>query len=162
EPPPASYPQSTPNCRSDQVRGGNPRIQGLSRAQGEPPSYPAVEFLVSWCLGGIQRLPLSSNLKGRRSTVRISSQEHNSPIARCLPVDVAQHDVDRAEDRDEVGDQVVLPDLGHDGQVDEARRPDLAARRNLRAVAHDVEAQLAARVLDRGIGLADGGLDLAK
>src|SRR6185295_10046731 len=79
-----------------------------------------------------------------------------------LAIDFAEHDVDRAQDRDQVGDEVVLADLGHDGEVDEARSPHLAARGDLRAVADDVEAKLAAGILDGRVGLAHRGLDLAQ
>jgi len=70
------------------------------------------------------------------------------------PVDLAKHNVARADERDDVGDHVALRDGIEGGQVREARRADLAAVRPVGAVRHEVDAELALGRLDRSVGLA--------
>src|ERR1044072_9485150 len=72
------------------------------------------------------------------------------------PVYVAEDDVDAAEGGDEVGDLLAA---GHDGehlQVGEAGGADVHAGRVLLAVADEVAAVFALRVLDARVGLALG------
>src|SRR6267143_240033 len=77
-----------------------------------------------------------------------------------LPVDVAEDDVDRPDDRHHVGDE---PPLAHDRQslqVDERRGAEAHAVRHLAALADEVEALLAPRALDHVVHLAGGRLDV--
>ena len=69
-------------------------------------------------------------------------------------VDLAEHDVLRADDRDGVGDHVAARHLVERREVREARRADLQAVRLVGAVGDEVDAELALRVLDRRVGLA--------
>ena len=55
-----------------------------------------------------------------------------------------------------VGDHVAARHLVERGQVRKARRADLQPIRLVGAVADEVDAELALRMLDRGIGLALG------
>src|SRR2546425_3819388 len=77
-----------------------------------------------------------------------------------LPIDVAEDDVDRPDDRHHVGDE--LPPA-HDRQrleVDERGRAEAHAVRHVAALAHEVEALLAPRALDHVVDLAGGRLDV--
>src|SRR5436190_16630058 len=69
-------------------------------------------------------------------------------------INFPEHDIHRADDRDHVGDHVALGHLVHGRQVREARRADLHAPRLVGAVGDQVDAELALRVLDRGVHLA--------
>ena len=80
--------------------------------------------------------------------------------ARALSIDFAQHDIEAAQDADDVGDRVAQAHLLERRQVDEARAADVVAIGRRRAVGHDVVAELALGVLDPRIGLARGHLDL--
>src|SRR5712692_4841152 len=70
------------------------------------------------------------------------------------PVDFSEHDVLRADDRHRVGDHVAARHLVERGQVRETGRADLEAIRLVRAVGHQVDAELPLRRLDRGVHLA--------
>src|SRR2546428_13234053 len=77
-----------------------------------------------------------------------------------LPIDVAEDDVDRPDDRHHVGDE---PPLAHDRQrlqVDERGGAEAHAVRHLPALAHDVETLLAPRALHHVVDLAGGGVDV--
>src|SRR5438128_11831799 len=69
------------------------------------------------------------------------------------PIYLAEDDVHRPDDRHDVGDHVALCDLVHRGEVRESGRPDLQAPRLVRPVAHQEDAELALRVLDRRVRL---------
>src|SRR5579862_464749 len=75
-------------------------------------------------------------------------------LIRASAIDLTKHDVHRADDGDHVGDHVPLGHLVHGGEVREARGADLHAPRLVRPVAHEEDAELAFRVLHRGIRLA--------
>ena len=91
-------------------------------------------------------------LRDRRVDLRERiGREHAS--ARSS-VDLSEHDVLRADDRDHVGDHVAARHLVERREVREARRADLEAVRLVGAVGDEVDAELALRVLDRGVGLA--------
>ena len=75
---------------------------------------------------------------------------------RASPVDLAHHGVERADDRDHVGDQRVGHARRGRLQRDERRRAELDAPRPRAAVGADVAAELAARRLDREVDLALG------
>src|SRR2546427_4834482 len=77
-----------------------------------------------------------------------------------LTIHVAEHDVDRPDDRHHVGDE--LP-LAHDRQrlqVDERRGAEAHAVRHLPALAHEIETLLAPRALHHVVDLAGGRLDV--
>ena len=76
------------------------------------------------------------------------------------PVHLAEHDVERSDQRDDVGDQVALDQRAQPLQVAERRRPHAEPVRVGRlAVADDEVAELALGRLDRVIGLAGRRLD---
>src|SRR5882762_468025 len=72
------------------------------------------------------------------------------------PVDFSEHDVLRADDRHRIGDHVAARHLVERGQVREAGRADLEPVGLVRAVGHQVDAELSLRRLDRGVHLAFG------
>src|SRR5438067_4660573 len=72
----------------------------------------------------------------------------------ALAVDLAEDGVDGAHDRDDVGDLAARDDVRKDREVRERRAADLHAIRFRSAVAHDVEADLAARALDARVAFA--------
>src|SRR5882762_9020855 len=75
------------------------------------------------------------------------------------PVDFAKHDVLGAYDRHDIGQHMPPGHLVQRGKMRKARRADLHAVGLVRAVGHDVDAELPLRVLDRGIGLARRDVD---
>src|SRR5512139_1884930 len=75
------------------------------------------------------------------------------------PVDFAEHDVHGADQRHRVGDHVAARHLVERGQVGKARRADLQAVRLVGAVADQVDAELALRMLDGGVDLALGHVE---
>src|SRR5256714_1119397 len=80
-------------------------------------------------------------------------------LLATLPIYLAEHDVERADDRDHVGDEVADAHLPQGLQVDEARRPDAHTVRSARAVRHEVTTYLALRPLNRAVVVARGRLD---
>src|SRR4051812_35291026 len=70
------------------------------------------------------------------------------------PIDLSEHDVERAENGRNVGEQMALADEVHRLQMGEARRADLALVRLVAAVGDQIDTELALRRLDRGIDLA--------
>ena len=80
---------------------------------------------------------------------------------RNSSVHLAQHDVDAAEDDDDVGDVVAEAHVFEDGEIDQARRAHAVAVRVGRAVADEVEAELALGRLDAAVGLAGLGAEAA-
>src|SRR5215204_3951815 len=77
-----------------------------------------------------------------------------SLILLLLPVYLAEHDVYRADDGDDVGDHLALAHDGEGGKIDEAGPADVYARGLGAAVGFDVDAQLALRPLDGVVDLA--------
>src|SRR4051812_44560985 len=75
-------------------------------------------------------------------------------IFRASSVYFTEHDVLGADDGHHVGDHVPARHLVERGKVRESRRAQLHAIRLVGAVGHDVDAELALGVLDRGVGLA--------
>src|SRR5579863_8065606 len=71
-------------------------------------------------------------------------------------VDVSEGDVDGADDGNDVGDQFAAHHVRQRTQIAEGWRAHLAAIRPRAAVAHQVEAKLAARRLDRLVHLPLG------
>src|SRR5512144_951656 len=69
-------------------------------------------------------------------------------------VDVAEDDVLRPDDRDDVRDHVPAGHLVERGQMDVRWRPQLQAIRLVGAVGDDVDAELALRMLDSRIDFA--------
>src|SRR5687768_8322891 len=84
---------------------------------------------------------------------------HSSLITHHLAVYLPEHDVERADDGDHVGDEVAEAHLPQRLQVDEARRPDADAVRAARAVRDEVAAYLALRPFDGMVVVARGRLD---
>src|SRR2546423_10069354 len=80
-------------------------------------------------------------------------------LLATLPVNLAEHDVERADDCDHVGDEVADAHLPQGLQVDEARRADAHAVRSARTVRHEVTTNLALRPLNRVVVVARGRLD---
>src|SRR5216683_1333553 len=66
------------------------------------------------------------------------------------PVNFSEHDVLGADDRHRVGDHVTARHLVERGEVGEAGRPDFQPVGLVRAVGHQVDAELSLRRLDRG------------
>src|SRR3954463_5576651 len=69
-------------------------------------------------------------------------------IDHLLTVYLPEHDVERADDCDHVGDEVADAHLPERLKVYEARRTDAHAIRAARAVAHQITAYLALRAFD--------------
>src|SRR5215216_3016332 len=63
------------------------------------------------------------------------------------PITLAHYEIERAEDRDDVGDQIADTDFRKDGKIAERRRSNLQPIRHAAALAHDVETQNALRIL---------------
>src|SRR5262249_20622837 len=70
------------------------------------------------------------------------------------PVDLSEHDVERAEDGGDVGEQMAFADVVHRLQMRKARRADLALVRLVGAVGDEIDAKLTLGGFDRGIDLA--------
>src|SRR5262249_26112425 len=68
-----------------------------------------------------------------------------------LAVDLAEYDVERADDRRHVREHVPARQKIHGGQVRKGRRPDLALVRPVGAVGDEIDAELALGRLDRGL-----------
>src|ERR1700681_50240 len=75
------------------------------------------------------------------------------------PVDLSEHDVERAEDGGDVGQQMALADEIHRLQMRKARRADLALVGFVAAVGDQVDAELALRRLDRDVDFAGRHVD---
>src|SRR4029077_11147973 len=99
---------------------------------------------------------LASSRSIPRSAASLSIAE--TPVRRrgpsLSPIYLPEHDVERTDDRDGVGDHVAARHLVERREVDETRRAQLDPVRLVRAVGDDVDAELALRVLDRRIRLA--------
>src|ERR1700726_4362235 len=70
------------------------------------------------------------------------------------PVDLAEHDVHRADDRYQIGQHMTARHELGGLQKGEAGCPDLAAVRPVGAVGNEIDAELALRRLDDRVGLA--------
>ena len=81
--------------------------------------------------------------------------------ARAVTCRTPHHEVDRAQDRDDVGDHDARQDVLEHLQVDERRRAHLEAPRCRAALRADVIAVLALRVLDVALDLADFGVSIS-
>src|SRR5688572_13506746 len=89
----------------------------------------------------------------------------NSGLTWCpstLSIDLAHHDVDRPDDRRDVGQQDVAAQFAGDGEVHEGRPADLHAVRDGPALAFDVEAEVAAGVLVLGVDFPGRDLHVAR
>src|SRR6266481_1142432 len=71
-------------------------------------------------------------------------------------IDLPEHDVERADDRRDIGQHMPATQEIHRLQMGERRRPDLAFVGPVAAVRHQVDAELALGRLDRGVDLAGG------
>src|SRR5919112_1982065 len=80
-------------------------------------------------------------------------------IYYSLTVYLSEHDVERADDGDHVGDEVADAHLPQRLEVDEARRADADAVRTARAVRDEVTTDLALRAFDGVVVVARGRLD---
>src|SRR5690606_26681070 len=76
------------------------------------------------------------------------------PVPKPSAVDLAEHDVERAENGRDVGQHVAAAHEVHGLQMGEARRLDLAAVRLVGAVRHEVDAEFALGRLDGGVNVA--------
>src|SRR5581483_1221058 len=106
-------------------------------------------------------------MRGRRASVRAPAPEHGRSRAetprkawllRTSAVHLAEHDIDRAEDRDHVADLLADERFLKDREIDEARRAHVHSHRAHVAVGDHVDAEIAARALDVGVRLARQGL----
>src|SRR5437763_6406737 len=70
------------------------------------------------------------------------------------PVDLTEHDVERAEDRRDVGEQMSPADEIHRLQMRKAGRTNLALVGLVGAVGDEIDAELALRGLDRSVDFA--------
>src|SRR5208337_3576046 len=85
----------------------------------------------------------------------------HSPLATIpSPIHFPQHDVQTAKDADDIGNRMAQAHLLKGGQVDEAGAANVVAIGRTGAVGDDVVSKFAFGVLDAGIGLAGGNLDL--
>src|SRR5438477_2515047 len=102
--------------------------------------------------------------RSRRPADGGPSIEQCSSFARCArsPVDVPEDEVEAGEDRDDVGHVRASQQPRQHRDVVEAGRADLAAERPEPALAHDVEAHLAERVVGVHPRLAGRHLDDAR
>ena len=71
-------------------------------------------------------------------------------------IDLPEHDVERADDRRDIGQHMPAAQEIHRLQMRERRRPDLALVGPVGAVRDQVDAELALGRLDRGVDLAGG------
>lgn len=82
----------------------------------------------------------------RYGPMQLSSSDcllsHSNLPLIASTVDFAEHDVERADDGDDVGQEVVLADLLQGGEMGKAGRLDLAPVRAGAAVCHQVDAEL--------------------
>jgi hypothetical protein len=69
-----------------------------------------------------------------------------------LPVHFTEHDVDAAEDCDDVGDKMAARYFIDDAEIHETRPAHLYAERIRRPVTDDVVPKLAARILEAPFG----------
>ena len=70
------------------------------------------------------------------------------PSFEFSPINFAQHDIEAAQDADDVGDSVSQAHRLERGQVDEARAANMVAISRRRSVGVDVIAELSLGVLD--------------
>src|SRR6185369_17667482 len=73
------------------------------------------------------------------------------PPREASSIDLAEHDVERAQDGRDVGQQVPLAHEFHGLKVRKARRTDLALVGLVGAVGDEIDAELALRRLDRRV-----------
>src|SRR5258708_32010424 len=102
--------------------------------------------------GARRRTDMSFSLSLHAARGRWSGQ--TGWAAAQSPVDLSEHDIERAEDGRDVGQQVALADEIHRLQMRETRRADLAFVGLVGAVGDQVDAELALRRLDRGVDFA--------
>src|SRR5574341_98301 len=77
-------------------------------------------------------------------------------MANESAVHVPEHDIERADNCDRVGEHVALGELVHRREVAERGRAQLHAVGLVRAVGDEIDGKFALGVLDRGVGLALG------
>src|SRR3954468_14472428 len=70
------------------------------------------------------------------------------------PIDLSEHDIERAEDGRDVGQQMAFADVMHCLQMGKARRADLALVRLVGAISDQEDAELAFGRFNRNIDLA--------
>ena len=73
-------------------------------------------------------------------------------LQKDLSVNLTEHDIHGANDGDNVGQHVVSADVVHQGEVEEARRLDLASIGLAAPVRDQVDAKLALWCLDSCVG----------
>src|SRR5205807_1961701 len=89
----------------------------------------------------------------RTRTRRNTKQVETASFADS-PVDFPKHDVDRTEDRRDIGKHVALADKVHRLEMSEAWRPNLAAIRLVGPVGDEVDTELTLGRLDSCVNLA--------
>jgi hypothetical protein len=76
-------------------------------------------------------------------------------------IHLSEDDIDAAEDRDHIGDVMAEAKILEDGEVDEAGGTNAVAIGVGRAVADEIEAELAFGRFDAAVGLAGLGAEVA-
>src|SRR5262245_20583540 len=84
----------------------------------------------------------------------VSGRAYTAMLSAGSAIDLAEHDVERADDRRDVRQHVPASQEIHRLQVGERRRPDLAFVGAIGAVRHQIDPELPLRRLDRGVDLA--------
>src|SRR6266404_1308085 len=102
--------------------------------------------------GARRRTDMSFSLSLHAARGRWSGQ--TGWAAAQSPVDLAEHDIERAENGRNVSQQVALADEIHRLQMRKAGRADLAFVGLVGAVGDQIHAELALRRLDRGVDFA--------
>src|SRR4029078_10541239 len=80
------------------------------------------------------------------------------PRVLWLPIDLAHHDVERADDGRDVGDEASFAEFMRHREIAERTRTGAGSPGDGGTVADNVEAHLAARALSFQVGLAFGQL----
>ena len=83
---------------------------------------------------------------------RLGSRLGKLPLRINLSVHLTEHNIHGTDDGDNVGQHVVSADVVHQGEVEEARRLDLASIGLAAPVRDQVDAKLALRCLDSCVG----------
>src|ERR1700743_1856757 len=110
-----------------------------------PGGYLAISFSAHALFSGV-KAKLSGCLSAVACLVGETPDGHDFASA----IHFAEHDVERAEDRADVGQHVLAAEEIHRLQMREARRAQLAAVGLVGPIRHQIDAELALRRLDRG------------
>src|SRR3954462_11750508 len=93
------------------------------------------------------------------ASARLRYSNLNQKIGAIVPasaIRLFQRDVQRADQRHQIADELPAAELGQRLEVGEGRGPEMATIGGSRAVAHQIETDLPARPFDAVIGLSQG------